>query len=124
MKRTLLAAAAALTLTGCGPSTIADVTPDTPRPEKDEVFTTYVTDTYGEEYPTVAEAVGELPTTVLRICSALDDGQNASTLDTDLGLDQYPEADQPALFDIVYQGTRVYCPQHTGSVEWMNGGAQ
>lgn len=109
-----------LALTGCGPAAIDDVEPDTPRAEKDEIYTTYIRDTYGEEYPSVTENTEELVPTVLWICSALDDGQNTSTLDTDMGLDRYPEKDQPALHDILYQGTRVYCPQHTGSLEWMN----
>lgn len=51
----------ALGLTGRGPGAMADVEREAHRVEKDDIFTAYVQDIYGEEYPAVNESMGDLP---------------------------------------------------------------
>lgn len=116
---------AAIVLTGCGgPATVDTIDPDAPRAEKDEVFQTYIRDNYAETYGFTDDELSEVPRAALLFCSQLDSGQSPADATESLGLMRAPKEERHVILDIVYQDTKVYCPQHTDAAEWMNGGAK
>lgn len=119
----VLMSAAALTLTGCGANSIDDIAEDTPRETRDEVYAAYLEDTYGDEYPNMDVAYGADVT--LRLCSMLGSGEPVYPSDFDSLLEELPAEEVPVFKDALYQGVRVYCPEHLSQVEFfrpMGGG--
>ncbi|OLT09327.1 hypothetical protein BJF77_11100 [Kocuria sp. CNJ-770] len=88
------------------------------------MFKSYIRDNYADTYGFTDDDISDVPQAALLFCSQLDSGQSPVEATESLGLLEAPDAERDVILDIVYQGTRVYCPQHTGSVEWMNGGNQ
>lgn len=102
-----IGAAGVLALTGCGKG-IDDITADTPRAERDEIFVAWVEDTYAEDYPNMNPS--EAPEVGDGVCMAHDVGMEDLFY---MGvLEGVPTEDLGAVRDILTTAVRVYCPEH------------